>query len=539
MSSRSDAVRVTEGADAPAESVRLLPPTRLGCLLATVLLASLTACGGGGGESNQFIVNVTTSGVAPLSAGGLYGGEALFAVQRSSDSSTVQSESINSSGNSQVVVNTVPVGTSLKLVLTRHPRNQLCTLSAPALQVGQSAGSARLDCVPAILNDTGVTSCATSESERPGLCSAQDHQSGRDAERARLNRLTTDADLKRDFGFDYTRICNNGQPDGSGSGCQLGAAPVPGAVADQWGCTRDNATGLVWLIRDVPVVTYRAQEIPNTIPANLNRSCDLTDWALPTAAELASLIHSGRATSDPALNVSYLPNLGDPDKQRFWTATQVRGANNVYVDFSSNGRVVSGADAEDKFYVVWVSRQQATRLQNAVLPNLSGATRFAASSDGAVLTDSLTGLAWSVCSQGRGAGSIASPNCTGQAGGYSWEDALREVQEANQARRAGYSNWRLPTRAELASLLDYTSLDGVLLNAAVPQAFRDDSAAGGQGVSYWTSTAVSGPNSPSCGARTRPFQVNFGEGSVSTFPEDCPDDALALKLRVRLVRDAR
>jgi hypothetical protein len=307
-------------------------------------------------------------------------------------------------------------------------------------------------------------------------------------------------------------------------------------VADQWGCTRDNATGLVWLIRDVPVVTYRAQEIPNTIPANLNRSCDLTDWALPTAAELASLIHSGRATSDPALNVSYLPNLGDPDKQRFWTATQVRSANNVYVDFSSNGRVVVGAAPGDEFHVVWVSRRQAISP-----PSYSDATRFAASSDGAVINDRLTGLAWSVCSQGRGLVASASAPCDGQAGGYTWEEALNQARVANDGRRAGYSNWRLPTRAELASLLDYTSQDGVLLNGApVLQALRADSVvAGGQGASYWTSTAVSGPNSQSCGARTRPFQVNFGEGSVSTFPEDCPDDALALKLRVRLVRDAR
>jgi hypothetical protein len=70
---------------------------------------------------------------------------------------------------------------------------------------------------------------------------------------------------------------------------------------------------------------------------------------------------------------------------------------------------------------------------------------------------------------------------------------------------------------------------------------RDDSVESGEGTSYWTSTAVPAPTVDQCGpwARVSPYQVNFGQGNVSAFPEDCPNDPDATPLRVRLVRDAR
>lgn len=526
MSLRSDAVRLT-GAAGPVRP-RLLPG--LGPLAVALVSGILAACGGGGGgDPTQLVVKTTTVGAVPLAASGLYGGPATFEVRRS-DNSLVQAVSVDRSGSSEFVVN-APSRTALQLVLTQHPRNQLCTVSTPGLQIGQAQGSATITCLPAILNDTGVTSCATPD--RPALCAAQDFGSGRDAEVARLNRVTTDTTLAS-TAFDYTRICNSGVADGQGSGCQLGASPSPGAIGSQWGCTRDNVTGLVWIIREGPAVAYTESNIPISRPSNLTFACGRDDWSLPTASELSSLIHSGRSAGEPAVNPAYFPNLIEPNKQRFWTASQVKGANRVFVDFALSGSVNAGAAPNAELYVAWVSRVQAVRP-----PDYSEATRFSASPDGAIITDRLTGLAWSVCSLGRGTGSSPAAPCTGQASGYSWEGALDAAKTANDTRRGGYGDWRLPSRAELGSLLDYTVQTGVLLSGLTPQALRDDSVdSGGQGTSYWTSTAAPGPTL-SCGSRVRPYQVNFGEGGVSAFQEDCPGDEFELKLRVRLVRDAR
>ncbi|MBS4096721.1 MAG: DUF1566 domain-containing protein [Sulfuricella sp.] len=44
-------------------------------------------------------------------------------------------------------------------------------------------------------------------------------------------------------GRDYSKVCNSGEPAGTGA-CP--AAPVLGVAANEWGCTKDNVTGLTW-----------------------------------------------------------------------------------------------------------------------------------------------------------------------------------------------------------------------------------------------------------------------------------------------------
>ena len=47
-------------------------------------------------------------------------------------------------------------------------------------------------------------------------------------------------------GFDYTKVCNSGQLAGQGT-CP--ADPALGAGADDWACTKDNVTGLIWEVK--------------------------------------------------------------------------------------------------------------------------------------------------------------------------------------------------------------------------------------------------------------------------------------------------
>jgi hypothetical protein len=185
---------------------------------------------------------------------------------------------------------------------------------------------------------------------------------------------------------------------------------------------------------------------------------------------------------------------------------------------------------------------------------VSAANRFTASADGLTVTDRQNGLAWSVCSLGRTTTTTPSTPCSGDATGYGWTNALLAVATANTNRWAGQSDWRLPSRAELASLLDYSVVgpaDSVLIPSGnALGALRADAgdATTGQGVSYWSSTAAGlqpGEGLNTCSAVVaKPYSVNFGEGDIAALPEKfCGPDGvpviLADNLRVRLVRDAR
>ena len=537
MSLRFDAMRLVD----PVTGCRLRWGPAAKCSLTVVVSTVLAACGGGGGaDPAELVVQTLPSGIS-ADLGGVFGGPAILAVRRP-DGLVLKSVEINaSSAPSSFTISDpgrAPVGTVLEVAIERHPRNQLCAVSTTGLQVGQGQGVVTLRCAPALLNDTGLTECATPLNEP--ACRAQDAQSGRDAERARLTRRTLDASLKQESGFDFTRICNSGAEEGS-AGCQLSANPVVGALPGQWACTRDHVTGLLWLVRATPAATFSAATLPSSPGAAFASVCNVnvSDWRLPAANELASLINSGKQANQPAVDTTFFPNLADPDKQRFWTASRVREANRLFVDLRANGAVSLGGET-DLFHVVWVSGAQAEP------PGYNRQSRHVASSDGAILTDRLTGLAWSVCSLGRTHSSSPQLPCSGTAAGYSWSQALDAVAVANTTRRLGFADWRLPNRAELASLLDFEASGDVLIGTATAlQGLRDDSAAlDGPAASYWTSTAplmrVGDQGNPCGFPLAKPYQVNFGEGSVFALPEkDCSGEALFNQLRVRLVRDAR
>ena len=69
--------------------------------------------------------------------------------------------------------------------------------------------------------------------------------------------------------------------------------------------------------------------------------------------------------------------------------------------------------------------------------------------DGTV-TDNATGLMWQKCSLG-----LSASDClTGGAQTYIWHAALTAAKTANTNNDSGYSDWRLPNKNELESLLE-------------------------------------------------------------------------------------
>jgi hypothetical protein len=529
------------------------------CWLAgAFLLAGLGGCGGGGGaapDPHLVQIDATSLGVVALNAAGLYGGPARIAVLRSGGQA-VETREVGVSATQDISFSKpadAPAGTELTVAVVRHPVNQLCTVNSPAaLKAGGPRVAITLSCLPTWLNDTGITAC--SQDIGASQCAAQDASAGRDAERDRLNRVSGSS---IQAGFDYTRFCNNGKAAGRDT-CI--ASPSKGTGPTQWGCTRDNVTGLIWRVVDEPLAPDSYGRVKDALSPG--SACGVNQWRLPSAQELASLINSGGtaagAGNDVAASTAFFPmldfarrNAGPTGPDSFWTSSTVSGsADRIAVTFLSPAAVREASDNE-LLRGVWVSDQLIEQRRAGAPWALA---RYQAEPSGQVLRDQHTSLSWAVCSVGR---RLAGGVCADDAGSvqtFTWAQALAKVAEVNQARLGGHGDWRLPNRAELASLLDYASSDGVLMASEVPAAMRADaqvSTSGGAsaGDSYWSSSWVLKPNSDkfdSCEPDQLPtaYQVNFGEGTIApTFVgEPCrtggsPDPAI--RLRVRLVRDTR
>ena len=104
----------------------------------------------------------------------------------------------------------------------------------------------------------------------------------------------------------YTKVCNSGALEGE-EDCPV--SPFLGAANENWGCTQDNETGLIWEMKtnDRGIHDYRA-EYTNFTPewnvfssdtdatgfvrkVNSNGLCGASDWRLPTLVELSRLIY--------------------------------------------------------------------------------------------------------------------------------------------------------------------------------------------------------------------------------------------------------
>lgn len=144
----------------------------------------------------------------------------------------------------------------------------------------------------------------------------------------------------------YSKISNTGK--------LLDDAVTLGSNSDDWGCTRDDNTGLVWEIKtadkglrdkDNQYSWYNPDPSANGGGAGLedgakglctgNINCDsnayvkavnaqtlcgFSDWRVPSYRELASIIKAG---TFPAIDVNYFPNSTDADNDAFrtWSST--------------------------------------------------------------------------------------------------------------------------------------------------------------------------------------------------------------------------
>ncbi|TXK30874.1 DUF1566 domain-containing protein [Ottowia sp. GY511] len=202
-----------------------------------------------------------------------------------------------------------------------------------------TAAAGHVDAQALQLNDTGQTQCFDASHAAVACNAAVAGRPGQDGRHGRDAAIAAGALVKQgagSAGFDFTKICMNGEAAGTGS-CATSPAYNTGAnpPATEWACTRDNVTGLVWSLQT------RLEFWPTAVtPAfaatghnAINRCGSTTGWRLPTVAELLTLGTYGG--SSPAIDQGHFPLT---EGSAYWTSTTSSSPNTAWVvDFATWG----------------------------------------------------------------------------------------------------------------------------------------------------------------------------------------------------------
>ena len=154
----------------------------------------------------------------------------------------------------------------------------------------------------------------------------------------------------------------------------------------------------------------------------------------------------------------------------------------------------------------------ACSVENTAIVSSTPSRYFSVHDDGTV-THYTTGLMWMQCSLGQNS---LDGNCVGLATRFTWKQAL---QEANDSNHAGYSDWRLPNKKELVSIVEERCYRPAINTKIFPNTSFGF---------YWSSTPVSS-------RATSAWFVNFSDGIVTGGTKSSSNPYF--NSRVRLVRD--
>ncbi len=271
------------------------------------------------------------------------------------------------------------------------------------------------------------------------------------------------------------------------------SGPAAHSTFDSDNTTYDSVTGLTWRactegqeIADATcngtILGLTWEEAGDACEAlsSLNSGsgyAGITDWRLPTISELRTLVNYGE--SDPAIDTRYFP---DTASTWYWSSDRHRNIQNAFaVNFESGN-------------VLWWTKQDPV---------------FARCVSSSMATGTEVELVWTKCSVKTVAEDPemdTSADCTDTKGRGTWQDALAACENLESAER---TDWRLPSVAELHSLIDVDQTGGVFIDQ---DSFPDTP---GAEAYYWSSTTYDGlPFAPCSETGQCAWYVNFNDGYV-------------------------
>ena len=255
------------------------------------------------------------------------------------------------------------------------------------------------------------------------------------------------------------------------------------------GCRVDQVTGLTWSTIDVALYT-QAAVAARVVAANTGAGlCDFIDWRVPGVEELASLVDHSRTAAPVNADTNATSRMAG----KYWSNDGSVGSivDQMVVDFTNLGAV----DA-----LLKTSTANTRLVRGTALVDPCNNARYMGHGDGTV-SDSNTGLMWKQCPEGLSGAACAAGTAFGTVNSGN-TDAVTQVAMVNDnvaTRGLGYSDWRIPSRNELASLVCRSALAAPLINSTVFPANGT--------VSYLTSTPHPAPGAA--------WFVNFDQqGSV-------------------------
>ena len=359
----------------------------------------------------------------------------------------------------------------------------LCGLTLSELV---NAGPSRL------LNDTGSINCHSDIglNDKPACdFPFRDSLFGRDA--AAINPkesgFTKPDGSAGNGGFAFTPLDVNGNPISL-----VGDPPVP-VVAPH--CIWDRVTNLVWEVKteeglqnykstygwgsnNTGTCTDGAGCSTDAYISDVNKAniCGETedDWRLPSRMELLSIVDAGHIL--PSIDQSFFPytaydkaytppwnnNPGfssqPDDGARYWSGDEnVAGKTESWVIGFNNG---------SSYPRQWLSASYI-RLVRGIRAKPPTNNRYTDNSDGTI-TDNLTKLVWDKCSFGLSGDSCNIGSARSLLGNSTQDDIYNAITLANKSSYKGYSDWRMPNRNELSSLLDLSVHHPAIDSVAFP-----------------------------------------------------------------------
>ncbi|TVR02246.1 MAG: DUF1566 domain-containing protein [Desulfovibrionales bacterium] len=351
-------------------------------------------------------------------------------------------------------------------------------------------------------------------------------------------------------GFDLTKISNSGR--------ELPADALPGDGPDDWACTRDNVTGLLWELKRSEPTHYRSinhrysfslaesgeQEnmpVPDTTTCGdalegrdcntsnylkkLNEMslCGYQDWRLPDKKQLLSILDFGVPrnnsweTTHPYIIIDthrfnqliYTNSLYSRQHGSSWAIHYSTDSSMTDIGSSifRSSDLVQGQVIASRSDIYTGSTSKAEHCLQGSSP--SNPDDYYRDNDDGTITDIRTGLMWKKCSEGQVWNGIS---CTGIAYAFTWNSALRH---ASVHSYANYSDWRMPNVKELVSLVEFCRVTPSINTKFFPNT---------PATFFWTS-------SPPHEHWNTPFAVTFDFGRFTTYRFSLS------ALNIRLVRD--